>query len=250
MKRICGLFVFWVLMVVPALSFAGDQDPARIFFEAVKSYGEGEYAAAAEGFLSVAEAGVINGDLYYNTANAYFKAGDIGRAILWYEKAFKLIPWDPDLKFNLAYARSLVKDKAPDNSSLLSALFFWRYWLGRTIVVGLAAAFSLIFCLTLLLKRKFKKNVPAMVLYGAFCLFSFFSLTAAGNYFFDHRGNQGVVLAESISVKSGYSDPATELFVLHSGSRVSIEQAQKKFYRIRFGKDKIGWVNQKMIGII
>ncbi len=250
MKRICCLFVLGLLLIQPTVSSAALQDPARIFLAAVNSYEQGHYAAAAEGFLTLAEAGVVNGNLYYNIANAFFKAGDIGRAVLWYEKAYRLIPRDPDLKFNLAYARTLVKDKAPDNTSWLLDLFFWRYWLGRNLTAVLAAVFSVCFFFALFLKRKLKKGVPGVIVYGTLGLFLFFSLTATGNYLLGYSDNQGVVLAESISVKSGLSDLATELFVLHAGSRVAIEQKQKNFYRIRFGKDKIGWVNQKTIGII
>jgi len=250
MKQVRFFFALWALFMTPAALFAEAGDPARIFIEAVKSYDQGDYAAAAAGFLSVSEGGVVNGNLYYNIANAFFKAGDIGRAVLWYEKAYRLIPDDPDVKFNLEYARSLVRDKSPEDTVSLADLFFWRFWLGRKIVAGLAACFSLLFCLALFLKKKINKGVPSFVIYGAFCLFFFFTLTATGNYFFDYRNHQGVVLAESVSVKSGFSDLSTELFVLHAGSRVTIEQEQKDFYRIRFGKDKTGWVNQKEIGVI
>ena len=49
--------------------------------------------------------------LFYNLGNTYFKAGELGRAILFYQKAKQLLPRDSDIKKNLAYAESLTIDK-------------------------------------------------------------------------------------------------------------------------------------------
>ncbi|MEW6078638.1 MAG: hypothetical protein AB1724_12550 [Thermodesulfobacteriota bacterium] len=246
------LFIFPVLFFLLAMMppAAPAQDQARVFLDAARAYDQGDYVAARQGFLFLAREGVVNGKLYYNIANACLKSGDIGQAILWYEKAQRLIPGDPDLKFNLEYARSRVRDKAPEGVFLPEMLFFWRYWLNHRLVVFLAAAFSFILCLLLFFRRHLMLNPPGFLLYGAAALFVFFSLTAAGNYFFEHRLPQGVVLAESSSVRSGFSDLSTELFVLHAGSRVTVEKKEKDSYRIRFGSDKIGWVSRNEIGII
>lgn len=242
------VFLFCAIMLFPVAAPAREQ--AKAFLDAVDQFEAGKYQAAAEGFLSIAGQGVVNGKLYYNIANACLKSGDIGRAVLWYEKARRLMPNDPDLRFNLEYARSQVKDKAPEVLSLPEMLFFWRTWLGQKTVVVLAAVFSLVFCLTLLVKKYFFARTPAFICYGALGFFLFFFCTGAGKYYFDRHLRQGVVLVESISAKSGFSDLSTELFVLHAGSRVTIEQEKDHFYRIRFDKDKSGWVHENEIGII
>jgi len=40
--------------------------------------------------------------LFYNLGNAYYKQNDLPRAILYYEKARLLAPWDEDIRQNLA----------------------------------------------------------------------------------------------------------------------------------------------------
>ena len=242
------VFLLFMLMLMPLAVQA--QDQARTFLAAVEAYDKGDYAAAARGFLSLAEDGVINGKLYYNIANASLKAGDIGQAIRWYEKAHRLIPGDPDLNFNLDYARTRVKDKAPEEVSLPEMLFFWRNWLNPETAILLAAISSLVFCLVAFIRRQTKMSLSVLFQYGFLMLFVFFTLTAAGHFYFDRYLRRGVVLAESVSVKSGFSDLSTELFELHAGSRVTIEKTEQGFYRIRFGKDKIGWVPEKEIGLI
>src|SRR5262249_18396747 len=49
-----------------------------------------------------------SGNLYFNVGNAWFKAGDVGRAILDWERARRLVPGDPDLLANLGWARSVA----------------------------------------------------------------------------------------------------------------------------------------------
>ena len=78
----------------------------RLFLDGINDYNTGKYKDAVKKLSHIAEKGVVNGKLYYNLGNAYLKSGDVGRAILWYERALKLMPHDPDLRFNINYARS------------------------------------------------------------------------------------------------------------------------------------------------
>ena len=81
----------------------------QTFLSAVADYRAGAYERAARGFASIADSGVVNAALFYNLANSYLKSGDLGRAILWYERALELSPRDPDLKFNHAAAKKFTR---------------------------------------------------------------------------------------------------------------------------------------------
>src|SRR4029077_19623718 len=52
-----------------------------------------------------------SGPVYFNLGNAYFRAGNPGRAILNYERARRLMPRDPDLHANLGFARPGGEDE-------------------------------------------------------------------------------------------------------------------------------------------
>src|SRR6186713_201914 len=43
-------------------------------------------------------------DLLYNIGNCYYKTGQLGKAILYYERAARLSPDDEDIQFNLRLA--------------------------------------------------------------------------------------------------------------------------------------------------
>ena len=80
---------------------ASANDPARAFIDGVENYKIGNFTQAAQDFEAVAKLNINNPYLFYNIGNAYLKSNDIGRAILWYERAKVLAPNDPDLNYNL-----------------------------------------------------------------------------------------------------------------------------------------------------
>ena len=58
-----------------------------------------------------AQTGWSNGLLAYNAANAHLRLGDVGRAVLYYQRAADLISDDRDVRQGLAYARRLRTDQ-------------------------------------------------------------------------------------------------------------------------------------------
>lgn len=74
------------------------------------------------------EHGVRNGPLYYNIGNAHLLLGEIGRAVLNYERARAYMPNDPNLRANLDEARRRIarRIEAPAPERFRRALFFWH----------------------------------------------------------------------------------------------------------------------------
>lgn len=239
-----------VLLIGPAVP-VGAQQEAHQFIEALKAYKAGDFPAAVAGFEAVARKGVRNGDLYYNLGNAHLKNNDLGRAILWYERAARLIPGDPDLTFNLEYARSLAKDAAEETSpSLVRIFFFWKYQLSARTVIVLAVGANLVFwCLAIAWrltgKRVLRRTAILVLIPGVV-----FALTAGFNYYEAANIRQGIILPEAVSVRSGWEQNSTELFVLHAGAKVQVVKTADDHLLIRFPKDKIGWIERDSLGLI
>ncbi|MBI5023959.1 MAG: tetratricopeptide repeat protein [Candidatus Omnitrophica bacterium] len=113
--RIVILFMFLVGGVaVPAVDDAvaansdliSDAGALSKFMTAAAAYRAEDYDKAVAAYEAILRGGKESGALYYNLGNSYFKKGSLGKAILNYERARRLIPRDGDLNFNLAYARS------------------------------------------------------------------------------------------------------------------------------------------------
>lgn len=245
-------FILLALLICTAIAAPcrGD-DHARRFISAMEAYKAQKYADAISNLEAIAQSGAHNGALYYNLGNAHLKNNDLGRAILWYERALKLLPNDPDLRFNYDYARSLTSDAAEeDTGSVLRIFFFWKYKLSSRTITVLAIGFNLLFwCLLLgrcLTGRRGFRHAAAAALIPAIV----FILTAAFNYYEAAHQHQGIVLSEKVSIRSGLKKTSTELFVLHAGAKVRVVKQMKDHIQIRFSEDKIGWVENSAIGII
>src|SRR5437870_1771562 len=102
------------LLVIALANVAGAAAPAEtpntISFRAHALYGEERGADAAAESERVLAAGWESGNLYSTLGNAWFRAGDVGRAVLDYERTRRLLPRDPDVQANLSYARELAGD--------------------------------------------------------------------------------------------------------------------------------------------
>ena len=224
---------------------------ARTFMDGTEAYRSGDWPAAIAAFESLVAEGVNNGKLFYNLGNAYLKNEELGQALLWYERALKRIPDDPDLRFNYDYALTLTKDeRGQQESPLLRILFFWKYQLSHSSVRWIAVLLNaaLWVALSVLVVRRKRLLRPSVVLTAAAALI--FGATAVFNYVEAIGVQHAVILSEQVPVRSGFSDTDTQLFVLHAGTKVRIVRQADTHLLIRYAEDKIGWVKRSETGII
>jgi tetratricopeptide (TPR) repeat protein len=126
---------------------APPESPKTVFFRANGLYAEERYAEAAAQYEALVAAGLESGNLHFNLGNAYFKTGDVGRAILEYERARRWIPGDPDLAANLGHARSVAE--VAEEPSVWTRLLF--PFAGRFSTDALLLAASVLYTLLMLL---------------------------------------------------------------------------------------------------
>jgi tetratricopeptide (TPR) repeat protein len=248
MRRLLGCLALLAALAAPWSGWAG---PTATFLQAVQDYESGRYEAAAQAFSGLAESGVVNEKLYYDAGNAWLKAGETGRAILWYERARRLDPADPDLAFNLQYARKLVRDEQPERGeSMWGMLLFWKDWLGPRAWVWGAVGLSVAFW-GLLAVRWTAGRPRSLLPAGAVAAVALIFVLAAG-YGRHHRSvaRRGVVLEDSVTVRSGTTEAASDLFTLHEGVTVRVQREKNGHVLVRYSTSKFGWVPKKAIGVI
>ncbi|MBF0211865.1 MAG: BatD family protein [Desulfamplus sp.] len=233
-------------------------DSKSLFLEAIKDYHNSNFGEAAKKFTQIADL-VKNPYLYYNIGNSYIKAGDIGRAILWYERAKKEIGLDPDLRFNLEYAQKLVTDTTEErgveggeivgNVDILELIFFWQdYFSTQTIQYGAIAISFIFFSYSgfRVFRRKKIFTTSGVILFLALIFAgssSFYSNYSSSNSF-------AVIVSKEASVRSGSSKEATQLFLLHAGTKVKVQEIKEDYIKILFTKEKMGWVSKEDAEII
>ncbi len=227
---------------------AGPSDGAA-FFRGVEAYKEGRYAEAAALWKGIAEGGVVNARLYYNLGNAFLKEGELGRAVLWYERAKKLAPGDPDLSFNLDRALERTRDaREEDGAALGRIIFFLDNVLSHGTVQTLALAANLLFWAALAGYAATGRRPLKIVCLTAAAACLLLLPTALHGLYADAFETHGIVLPESAAARAGASPKATRLFTLHAGSRVRVDEERDGHVRVRYGADKLGWMRGDAVG--
>ena len=102
-----------IIAVLPFLIFAdgNKQERDALFKQAVSAYAAEDYESALNTFLSLENSGIVSWELFYNIANVYYRRGEPGPAIRYWEKAALLAPANPDIAHNLNIAREQLNDK-------------------------------------------------------------------------------------------------------------------------------------------
>ena len=113
--------MFFFSLVIAGISSA--DEAAQRFEQANQLYLQAKYPDAVAQYQKIVQSGFESGELYFNLGNAYYKSGNIQKAILNYERARQLLPRDEDVQFNLQLANLQVVDKI----DAVPRLFVYRW---------------------------------------------------------------------------------------------------------------------------
>ncbi len=149
--QIIKMATVFLILCLGQISYAEQRrphDPDYIFYKASRHYEAAQYNEAIAEYSLLLKQDLESGPLHYNLGNCYFKKGDLGRAILNYERAKRIIPSDGDLEANYKYATSLIQgsspgDAAPWHEQILESLFGGLSLNGLIILLSIIYAFSM-----------------------------------------------------------------------------------------------------------
>jgi tetratricopeptide (TPR) repeat protein len=246
MKRL----IILVLLVFTQINFASSEH--RFFYMANQLYLEKDYSKAAELYQQIITDGNENAFVYYNLGNCYYRMNKYGLAILYYEKAKLIEPDDESIKKNLIIANNKIIDKIQpiqrvfflkwidaiiDGFSLnfltwLSINFFWLVFISLAIQI---------------LSRKiiYKKImfITSIVFFILFLIFSFFSYQSYEKF---QNTKNGIVIVNSVYVKSSPDATSTDLFILHEGTKFEIIDKMSDWVKIKLVSGATGWVDKSV----
>ncbi|MFA5119388.1 MAG: SH3 domain-containing protein [Candidatus Omnitrophota bacterium] len=256
-KRIAAFIsvIVFLCVVTPAAMFAQSvpaADEEKLFAQANDFYRAGKYKEAADMYEQIAGNGFVNGNLYYNLGNSYFKEGEIGKAILNYERAGQFMPYDSDLKENLDYARSLVNAISPQysNNRLLRRFYSLA---DRLSVDGITVFMSILFvCIFVLLACNIFSPVirKYTVFFLTACVIVFSAAAFSLSWKINYLARGAVVIAKDAQARFEPSDNATAYFMLSQGSRIEVIDATARWFKIKRSDHKVGWVDKTAIELI
>lgn len=226
------------------------------FDEANKLYTAKQFDKALQIYLNLAEQNQPSANLYYNIANCYFRLNQLGNAILYYEKAYKLNPDDESIQKNLKIANAKTIDKITPISKLfiyqwiddiiqLNSPSVFAVW--SIVLIWLCIGFAILFFITK------KSNTRKMSFYLSIAFFVVFFVSIWLGYLseqFHEKSNNGVVLSKSVYIKSSPDANSTDLFILHEGTKFELQDNVSDWFKIRLANGATGWIEEKNFGKI
>jgi len=227
------------------------------FEEGNLQYQNGEYEGALNSYLQILEAGFESAALHYNIGNSYFKLGDLGRSILYYERALAVNPRDEDARANLELARSLTADEVVPLPGfwLLRVVDWWVHalpsaWL--VAIVGLSYAVGMAAVVAVLLGRSRTLEIwGRRIAIVAAALVLVLGTNMIALELGLGEPVEAVVLADEVSVQSAPSDDqALQVFTIHEGTKARVDQQSGEWAEIVLADGKVGWVKVEALEII
>jgi tetratricopeptide (TPR) repeat protein len=237
-----------ILSFIFSFSFAFKPD--SLIKNGNKLYAKGLYELAIDAYEQVVDSGYQASELYYNLGNAYYKSNNIPYAILNFERAKLLDPFDDDIKHNLALANAYVVDK-------IDAIpeFFLKKWIRNCANITSSdswAKFSVsafvIFLLFFLGYLFFYRPGLKKLSFWLAILLFFVSLSTF--YFSLKRkqiltlNNSAVIITPTLTVKSSPNEEGNDLFIIHEGTVVYIEDSINDWNQIKISDGNKGWIKK------
>lgn len=275
-NRVLALVVGVALARATTPSFAVDTPaapPESLFVAGNTAFEHGDYAEAIDTYLALTERGIVNPSLDFNLGNAYFKAGDLGHAVLHYERARRMDPRSEDIRENLALVRTLVRDKqlVAEPTGIRRASMAWHRDTTVAESVAFASALYVLLCVLAVVMvfrrtpwvagayRRISVLSPAR-LFGldmtqdvaismslVFALTAIFTASAVVKLRGEGDRSRGVVVVEEVPVFSGPSRDATVQFKVHEGTVLSVRDARSDWVRIDLPGELSGWMDARSV---
>ncbi len=230
--------------------------PDEAFALANELYLEGRFEDAILVYEQIIKSGLHSPELYYNLGNAWYRSNRIPHAILNYERAALLSPGDDDIRFNLELARSHLRDRIEE----LPGFFLNRWWRGvRDImstpgwaVLSISAFTGMLVFMAVFLMVS-SKTIKQIFFWFSILIFlvsvlSFSLGLDQRNYIKNYNG--AIVFAQSVSVKSSPDVNSTDLFIIHEGTKVWVEETIGDWYAVRLSDGNKGWLKKETVKVI
>ncbi|MEP9411846.1 MAG: tetratricopeptide repeat protein [Candidatus Brocadia sp.] len=185
-------------------------------------------------YETILAGGFVNGQIYYNLGNAYYRLGESGKAILNYRRAERLMPRNADLYANLKLVKSSVEDKelSSETPATVRRIFFWFFLLNQNELTLIAVSIYVILMVLLFLLITFRYARLKRVITG-FSAVLFVMVVSLGIKVFLEQGvNRGVIISPKCEVRYGPGEEYEPKFEIHSGAECVIEDEKDDWYRV------------------
>jgi tetratricopeptide (TPR) repeat protein len=242
----------FITVVLPGIAGAA---PVDYWFEKANAFYEQQnYDSAGAYYEKILSSGTNNSAVCFNLGNTYFRLKKIGLAMLFFERAQKLSPNDPDVIANIKFGQSAIVDRLP----MPEQSFF------ETVLVRLHNLFSLnvqlwlifIFLLTLGVFfsiglfaspniRLWLIYVSSLVVFICACI----GISAGTKVYAGEKVHYAIVLTPSVEAKNQPNGNKV-LFTVHEGTKFRVRKQLGEWSLVSLSTGVSGWVLSTSLGSI
>lgn len=219
---------------------SGAVEAGEAFDGAARLYEQGKYRDAAAAYEQLVARSNATVSVWFNLGNAWFKAGEKGRAIACYRRAERLAPRDPEISANLAWARTKVGTAGTPQVGFVDRflrLLTPNEW-AVAAIVGVWGWFLL------MMAREWAPKFLTLSAAGCWMLAAGAALVLAIAYTAkvrDARMN-AVVIASEATVRFGPLEEAQSAFTLPDGAELRVTDRKGAWMEVLDGMGRRGWV--------
>lgn len=246
-KIVWGAKLLSVLLLLCIAIMANAQQVPALFTSANALYKANDFAQAGAAYEKLLAEGYKDATVYYNLGNCYYKQNQLGKAIVNYERAHKLLPEDEDIAHNLKLANAHLVDKIQPVSQL-GIVSSWNSFVASHSSKGwgwlaLAAVWFAFIAFALYLFNAAKK-LSGTIGVLSLSLSLFFIALAFARYNDETNSREAVLMVNNSYIKSAPDDNGTNMFILHEGVKFSMLDNVGSWYKIRLTDGKVGWIEK------
>lgn len=236
MRQLVGALFFVVIYGATTARAEATSDLAK----ANQAYQAEHFAEAVSLYQAAVDAGTRNAALFYNLGNASFRAGDIGRAILNYQRALVLQPGHPEARANLHLAQD--KARAPELPSNWWDRFADRATPDQLSIAMMVVFWIGIFCLAAWMLGR--GRAPLRLLASVFALVVAGVLATA--LYALETGRNGrdlaIVIGEKVNARVATADNAGSVLGLPAGSEIKVLSRRGDWIYAALPNKQRGWI--------
>src|ERR1043166_8367777 len=247
MRRYCpGQIIFALFMsgfcaaLFPVSLFAQSEIE---FAKANQDYAQGRFKEAIGEYEAIVRSNRFSPNLFYNLGNAYFRAGDFGRAILNYERALVLDPHHPESAANVRVAR--------DESRALELPQGWleqRLQSGSVNQYSVAAAIAFwvaLFCIVAAILARRRSAGVFLLSFLSLTVLAFAILAIYQSVNGTHGRTLAIVTGNKVTARLATADNSSSVLALPPGSEIKILSVRGDWVYVALPNNLRGWVQSK-----
>jgi tetratricopeptide (TPR) repeat protein len=240
-NRSLAYAALFLLSLMPA---ALCDSTSTLFEQAKQAYRGGDYSNAASLFREAAGGRPASGTLL-NLGNAEWQSGHPGPAVLAWEQARWLDPFNGSARDNLRFARRAAQLEAPELPwyEVVSTWLPVNWW---AWIAGVSFWFAMGIA-TLPALLRIRKTVSQQA--SAALALAIFLLSVPAHFGVNSRARIGFVLTRNAPLRLTPTEDAQYVTRLPSGEPARVERVRGRFLLIRTNRAS-GWIERNEFGLI